>query len=68
MMLAPETGAVYAVWRRFVRDLKIRGVRVHDARLATLMEVHGLHKILTLNVADFARFPDVSAIHPRDVA
>jgi predicted nucleic acid-binding protein len=68
MMLAPETGTVYAVWRRFVRDLKISGVRVHDARLAALMEVHGLHEILTLNVADFARFPGVSAIHPKDVA
>jgi predicted nucleic acid-binding protein len=68
MSLLPENETVYAAWRSLVRDLRISGVQVHDARLAALMQVHGLTQILTLNSADFVRFQAVSAIHPSKVA
>jgi hypothetical protein len=41
---------------------------VHDARLVAAMRVDGLSRLLTLNVADFNRFPEILAVHPRDVA
>jgi len=31
------------------------------------MRVHGVHRILTFNERDFARYPDVLAIHPRAI-
>jgi predicted nucleic acid-binding protein len=67
MTLLTENETVYAAWRRLVHELNIRGVQVHDARLAALVQVHGLGRILTLNTADFARFPNVSAAHPLQI-
>jgi predicted nucleic acid-binding protein len=64
MTLLSEDADLYTVWRALVRDLKIRGVQVHDARLAALMQVHGFTQILPLNTADFARFQGISAVHP----
>jgi hypothetical protein len=43
------------------------GVQVHDARLVALMEVHGVTHLLTLNAADFARYPGVTALTPAAV-
>jgi predicted nucleic acid-binding protein len=34
---------------------KVRGVQVHDARLAAIMQAYGLTRILTLNQPDFLR-------------
>ena len=31
------------------------------------VNVYGLPNLLTLNPADFARFRDISAVHPQDV-
>jgi|SRR5215471_2929385 len=42
-------------------------VRVHDARLAAAMHVHGTSHILTLNVGDFSRFDGLTALHPDTV-
>ncbi len=43
-------------------------VKVHDARLAAAMKVHGIMHVLTLNTDDFARYSEVTAVHPRTVA
>lgn len=66
MTLLPDTPAIYAEWKRLVTRHEVRGVKVHDARLVAAMNVHGVRRILTFNVADFARF-DVEALHPGDV-
>jgi hypothetical protein len=42
----------------------VYGVQVHDARLAAIMRVYGLTRILTQNQADFLRFENIQAIHP----
>jgi predicted nucleic acid-binding protein len=63
-ILLPDDARVYAQWRRLVTEHAIRGVQVHDARLAASMIVHGVRHILTLNARDFMRFSDVEAIHP----
>lgn len=40
------------------------GVNVHDARLVAAMLVHGLTDILTFNTKDFARYSEITAVHP----
>ena len=67
MIFLPDSEAVYREWRRIVVEHEISGVRVHDARLAAAMYVHGLSHILTLNAADFGRFGGLTALHPNDV-
>jgi len=54
-------------WRRLVAAHDVRGVQVHDARLAALMEVYGVTSILTFNGGDFARYTKVQAIHPSEL-
>jgi hypothetical protein len=43
------------------------GVQVHDARLVALMMAHGLSHLLTLNPADFQRYPGITALSPSAV-
>lgn len=62
--LIPDSAAAYPIWRGLVVSLGIQGVQVHDARLAALMQAHGTTHILTLNVADFARFSAITAMDP----
>jgi predicted nucleic acid-binding protein len=64
MILLPDNEGVYEEWRRLVTLHGVRGVQVHDARLAASMIVHDVPQILTLNVADFARFSQIRAVHP----
>lgn len=64
MSLLVDSEAAYREWRRIVVKHRISGVRVHDARLAAAMHVHGVEHILTFNVADFSRFEKISALHP----
>ena len=45
----------------------IQGVRVHDARLAASMYVHGVGHILTINVRDFRRFDGLRIVHPTEL-
>jgi predicted nucleic acid-binding protein len=65
--LAPDVPDVHVQWRQLVMTHAVSGVQVHDARLVAVMNVHGIADILTLNVADFRRYPGISAHHPRDV-
>lgn len=67
MTLLPDNEAVYAAWKRIVIVHQVCGVKVHDARLAAVMEVHGVDQILTLNKVDFQRFEKVKAVHPGEV-
>jgi predicted nucleic acid-binding protein len=63
--LAPELPDVHRQWRALVVIHAVSGIQVHDAKLVALMRVHGLVDLLTLNVADFQRYPGISASHPR---
>ena len=65
MELAADSADVYRKWRQLVRDYQVQGVQVHDARLVAAMLVHGIPNLLTLNVADFARYAGaITAVHP----
>jgi predicted nucleic acid-binding protein len=43
------------------------GVQVHDARLVAAMKAHGVTRILTINVTDFSRYPNIRAFAPTDI-
>ena len=62
--LLPDSPAVHIEWRKLLRDYRVSGVQVHDARLVAAMHVHGVKRILTFNTRDFERYTDIEAIHP----
>ncbi len=64
MTLLPDNEHVYRLWRELVAVNHVRGVQVHDARLAALMLAYGVDHILTLNEPDFLRYSEIRAIHP----
>jgi predicted nucleic acid-binding protein len=65
MVFAPDTAMVYERWRQIVRDYRVTGIHVHDARLVSAMLVHRIPNLLTLNVADFARYTGIiTVLHP----
>jgi predicted nucleic acid-binding protein len=65
--LLPDRAEIHVEWRRLVVSCSVSGVQVHDARLVAAMYAHGLQNLLTLNVADFDRYPGIVAVHPTDV-
>ena len=67
MSLLPDSEAVYQEWRRIVVQYAVLGVQVHDARLVAAMRVHGVERILTLNVTDFSRYNGITVVHPSSV-
>ncbi len=67
MTLLPDNDLVYSIWRQLMSTHNVRGVQVHDARLAALMEAYEVTHILTLNQPDFVRYSRVRVIHPSQV-
>src|SRR5438105_13912809 len=47
-----------------VQRFSVKGRQVHDANIVATMVTHGLQDLLTHNVADFARFSPLIAVHP----
>lgn len=68
LVLLPDTGAAFQIWRTLVVDHAVIGVKVHDARLVAAMKSYGITRILTFNVDDFKRYSGIQAIHPDTVA
>ncbi len=64
----PDSDAVYAEWRRLVLAHQVFGKTAHDARLVAAMLVHGITHILTFNIPDFARYPNIVLLDPISVA
>lgn len=65
--ILPDVPRTYGLWRHLVVAYGVMGVQAHDARLAAFMGAYGLAHVLTLNAPDFARFPTIVAITPRDL-
>jgi predicted nucleic acid-binding protein len=65
--LLPDSRDVHDRWRHLLVVHKVKGVQVHDTRLAASMYVHGVKHLLTVNVRDFQRFPLIRAVHPSEV-
>jgi predicted nucleic acid-binding protein len=64
----PDSPAAYQTWRGLLVAQGVSGVQVHDTRLVALMQVHGITHILTLNGADFARYPGIVPIDPASLS
>jgi len=65
--LLPDSLATFQEWRRLVVTHSVMGVEVHDAKLVASMNVYRITHLLTFNVADFKRYPGITAISPADV-
>jgi uncharacterized protein len=63
IVLIGETTGYWDVLQRMLKDAKIVGPRVHDARVAALCMYHGVTELWTAD-RDFSRFPQVSARNP----
>jgi predicted nucleic acid-binding protein len=62
--LLPDTPGIYPEWKRIVREFKVQGVKVYDARIVPLANVYGVGSILTFNANDFRRYTTINAIEP----
>ena len=60
-----DFASVYKRWKDLVTSHSVRGRQVHDARLVALMLEHKIGNILTFNVDDFARYPEIGAMSPQ---
>jgi predicted nucleic acid-binding protein len=66
--LLPDSRDVHDRWRALIVAHDVNGVQVHDARLAASMYVHGVGRLLTINVRDFRRFHSLNILHPAEVS
>jgi predicted nucleic acid-binding protein len=64
LTLLPDTPSIYPAWKQLVRDHKVQGVKVFDARIVATMNVYSVENVLTFNVVDFKRYPQITAIDP----
>ncbi|MGO9112199.1 MAG: type II toxin-antitoxin system VapC family toxin [Thermoguttaceae bacterium] len=63
----PETPATFVEWKRLVVAYSIIGASVHDARIVAQRAAWKVGTIVTLNSADFRRFPGIVVYTPRDL-
>jgi predicted nucleic acid-binding protein len=64
LTLLPDSPGIYTEWKRLVKEYKVQGVSVYDARLIAVMRLYVVEQILTFNVDDFRRYGNVRAVHP----
>lgn len=65
--LLPDSMATLIHWRKLVSDFKIKGVKVHDAKMIALMIAYDIPYLVTFNEKDFQRFPMVTVVNPKDI-
>ncbi|MGH9838008.1 MAG: type II toxin-antitoxin system VapC family toxin [Blastocatellia bacterium] len=65
--IRPDSQAIFREWKRLVVANSVKGVQVHDTRLAAAMNVYGIAHILTFNGGDFKRFSGLTVIEPKSV-
>lgn len=63
----PEHIDTYREWRSLVAKYRVKGVKVHDARIAAAMIAQGLTNLLSFNTSDFKRFSDINVFAPADI-
>jgi predicted nucleic acid-binding protein len=60
----PDSPEAFRHWRDLIVAHEVKGARVHDARLAAIMQAQGIRDILTFNRADFRRYGSVTVLDP----
>jgi predicted nucleic acid-binding protein len=66
--LLEDSVAIHVEWRKLLVNHAVLGTQVYDGRLVAAMRVHRIPQILTFNYRDFARYTDIRAISPINVA
>lgn len=64
LTLLPDVPGIHAVWKQIVRDHRVRGVRVYDARLVAVIDVYAIDGVLTFNATDFKRYSNITVLDP----
>lgn len=62
VQLLPENADCAQELSRFVRELGLKGKRIHDANVVASMFAHGLRYLKTYNPSDFSTFADVTCL------
>jgi predicted nucleic acid-binding protein len=62
--LLSDLPTLFDEWEQLVVAHQCHGRVSYDARLVAAMRTHGITQFLTLNTADFARFPGLTLIDP----
>jgi len=63
----PFSLRAYQEWRRLSVAHQITGVSVHDARIVASMWDANISHILTMNDADFRRYPGLTVLTPTSI-
>ena len=63
-----DASGLFAEWRTLVSSHGCHGKIALDARIVAAMQTHGLTHLLTFNVGDFTRFPNIIILDPKVVA
>jgi toxin-antitoxin system PIN domain toxin len=63
VVLLAESEPYWAVLKGLLTGARIRGPRVHDARMAALCKLHGVRELWTAD-RDFSRYPELKARNP----
>jgi len=66
--LLEDSPNILTSWLTLVTAYDIKGKKVHDARLVATMQAHGVTHLLTFNTDDFKGYPNITLLHPNDVA
>lgn len=62
--LVLENNTTLGYWLNLVATTPVLGKRAHDARIAALMQSHGITELLTLNEQDFRGMAGIVTLHP----
>ncbi|MCC5608613.1 type II toxin-antitoxin system VapC family toxin [Nostoc sp. CHAB 5834] len=62
-----DTPAIFREWESLIVKYQVMGKKVHDARLVAAMITHQITHLLTFNIDDFKRFPEIVVVDPRSV-
>jgi len=62
-----DHSSLLSEWESLVAKYNCHGRVSYDARIVAAMNTHSIPEVLTLNGADFARFPMIRAVDPRNV-
>jgi predicted nucleic acid-binding protein len=65
--LLPDTAEIYPEWERLVSVHQVAGLKVHDARLVAAMNVNEITSIVTFDIDDFKRYPEIEVSHPERI-
>lgn len=62
-----DTSDIYPRRRTLMETVEVNGRQVHDARLVAVILAYGVTHLLTFNMSDFRRFPQITVVEPQDV-